>query len=164
MNYSLKQPLGLEAWAEWEAHQQRRDGEIAAHRGLSVKVVTHTRETCFPLWEMWERRLLTETYGPLDIDPERKAREDRRQQAAVRRALARELWAKGQTLAEAERAESEAEEWDGWEARVMQSVNRAIPFCLVLIALYLAGTWLAHHGMLDFFLDFNPFQDWGATR
>ncbi len=52
--------LGVEAWAQWEAHFAGRDAQIGEFLCMMPARVAHVRETNFTLWEHWERRMLTE--------------------------------------------------------------------------------------------------------
>jgi hypothetical protein len=149
-------PRGLAAYTECETHLAERDALIAAHMGLPVAAVARQRGTCLALWELWERRTLSEIYAPLSVMGKlhQQVAADRRARQSARLAFGRECWAKGITMAEGDilRGQWPATRSEGllsrWGRGMMDFCNRLTGVAVMVIAAIFAFGWIVHHGLM----------------
>lgn len=153
--------LGIEAAAETQIYFAGLSADIAAHLGISPRFVHICHEANPLYWQEMERRYMSEAFGPLAPRHllEAQARADRKALRDRRRAARRLAWLKGESPADPTDYiftdyifSADASQGARWK-RCLLAVCRTLraPVLalrapgLVLIALYYAVTWLAHH-------------------
>jgi len=140
--------LGIEAAAETHLYFAALSADIAAHLGISPRFVRICHEANPLYWQEMERRYMSEAFGPLAPRHllEAQARADRKALRDRRRAARRLAWLKGESPeAAAVDPSADASQGARWKRRLLTVCRTLKAPALVLITIYFAVTWLAHH-------------------